>query len=59
MVHPLHPTYNLHMFRARPREEDPKVNVMLKSGTMTSEDKGKQPIEGEFIEKSLGKETRA
>ena len=45
------------MMRAEPREEDPKVNIMLRSGVKTREDKGKQPEEGEWVCKALEKET--
>jgi len=45
------------MMRVEPREEDPKVNIVLWSGTTTSEDKGKQPEEGEWVRKSLEIET--
>ena len=45
------------MMRAEPREEDPKVNIMLWSGTTTGEDKGKQLAEGEWVHKALEKET--
>lgn len=45
------------MMRVEPRDEYPKVNIMLRSGTTTSEDKGKQPTEGEWVHKALEKET--
>ena len=28
-VHPLQPTQNMQMMRVEPREEDPKVNIVL------------------------------
>jgi len=36
-------TQNLQMMRFEPREEDPNVKMMLKSGMMIGDDKGKQP----------------
>lgn len=45
------------MMRVEPCEEDPKVNIMLQSGTMTSEDKGKQPEGGEWVHKAPEKES--
>lgn len=44
------------MMMAKPREEYPNVNTVLQIGMTTSEDKGKQPQEGEWIEKALEKE---
>ena len=35
------PTQNIQMMRSKPREEDPNVNMMLKSGATMGEDKGK------------------
>lgn len=46
------------MMRVEPREEDPKVNIMLQSGMMITEDKGKQPTEREWVHKAREKETR-
>jgi len=34
---------NLQMMRSEPCEEDPNVNMMLRSGMATGDDKGKQP----------------
>ena len=34
-------TKNIQMMRSEPREEDPNVNMMLRSGATTGEDKGK------------------
>lgn len=34
-------TQNIQMMRSELREEDPKVNMMLRSGVTTREDKGK------------------
>ena len=45
------------MMRAKPHKEDPKVNIVLQSGVTTNEDKGKQPVEGEWVRKALEKET--
>lgn len=45
------------MMRAEPCEEDPPVNIMLQSRTTTGEDKGKQPVEGEWVRKAPKKET--
>jgi len=56
-VQTLQPTMNRQMIRAEPCEEDPKVKIMLQSGTMTREDKGKQPVEGIWVHKALEKET--
>ena len=40
-VFPPPPTQNLQMMRSELREEDPNVNIVLKSGIMTRDDKGK------------------
>lgn len=40
-VQPQQLTQNLHMLRAEPCEEDPKVNIVLRSGATTGEDNGK------------------
>jgi len=40
-----------------PCKEDPKVNIVLRSGAMTGEEKGRQPEEGEWVHKALEKET--
>ena len=45
------------MMRDESLEEDPKVNIMLRSETTTREDKGKQPTEGEWVRKAPEKET--
>jgi len=44
------------MMREKPREEDPNVNIVLRSGMMTSDDKGKQPEEGGWVHKTPEKE---
>lgn len=49
-------TQNLQMMRVEPCEEGPKVNIMLRSGTMTEEDKGKQPAESKRVHKTIEKE---
>jgi len=38
--------------RAEPREEDPKVDIVLWSGISTIEDKGKHPKESERVRKA-------
>ena len=45
------------MMRFEPYKEDPKVNIMIWSGTTTREDKGKQLAEGVWVCKSPKKET--
>ncbi len=45
----MQPTQNLQIMRDEPREEDPNVNIMLRSGMMTEEDKGKKPKESEWV----------
>ena len=50
-------TQNLQMMRAERLEEYTKVNIVLRSGEATGEDKGKQPEEGEWVRKVLEKET--
>ena len=45
------------MMRVEPREEEPKVNIMLRSGVTTGEDKWKQPEEYEWVRKAPKKET--
>ena len=52
----LQPTQNLQMMRTEPREEVPNVNIMLRSGMMTSKDKGNQLEEGEWVHKAPEKE---
>lgn len=42
--------------RAKPRKEDPKVNIVLWSRMKTSEDNGKQREESEWVRKALEKE---
>lgn len=47
---------NLQVMRAEPREEDQSVNIVLRSGIMTDDDKGKQPKEGGWVCKAPKKE---
>ena len=42
--------------RAEPREEDPNVNIMLRSGITTGDDKGKQTEESGWVRKAPEKE---
>jgi len=42
--------------RADPHEEDPNVNIMLRSGIATSDDKGKQPKDSVWVHKAPEKE---
>jgi len=42
--------------RVEPCQEDPKVNIMLRIRTTTGGDKGKQPVEGEWVHKVPKKE---
>lgn len=44
------------MMRAKPYEEDPNVNIVLRSGMTIGKDKGKQPEENEWVHKSPEKE---
>lgn len=46
------------MMSDEPHEEDPKVNIVLQSGVMTGEDKGKHPKEGKWGCKAPEKYTR-
>jgi len=40
------------MMKVEPREEDPNVNMVLRSGATTGEDKGKQPEKDTCIRKA-------
>ena len=51
-------TQNLHMMRSEPRKEDPNVNMMLKSGVMTGDDKGKHQEESVWVRKAPIKEPK-
>lgn len=44
------------MMRSKPREEDPNVNMVLRSGATIGEDKGKQPKEDTWVHKATTKE---
>lgn len=46
------------MMRVEPCEEDPNVNIVLQSGVMTGDDKGKQPKERGWVHKALEREVR-
>jgi len=37
------------MMRFEPREEDPNVNMMLRSGMAMRDDKGKQPKDSAWV----------
>jgi len=50
------PTQNIQMMRSELHEEDLNVNMMLKSGMITGDDKGKQPEESMWVCKALIKE---
>jgi len=50
------PTQNLQMMRFEPCEEDPNVNIALRSGIVTGDDKGKQPEDSTWVRKALMKE---
>ena len=44
------------MIRSKPREEDPNVNIMLRSGIATRDDKGKQLEDSTWVFKAWMKE---
>jgi len=44
------------MMRSKPREEDPNVNMMLKSSMTMGDDKGKHPEESAWVLKAPTKE---
>ena len=44
------------MMRSEPREEDPNVNMTLKSDMTMGEDMGKQPEESTWVRKAPTKE---
>lgn len=50
------PMYNLQMMRDEPCKEDQNVNIVLRRGITTSNDKGKQPKEDRWVCKALEKE---
>ena len=49
-------TQNIQMIRCELCEEDPNVNMVLRSGATTGEDKGKQPKEDAWVRKAPIKE---
>jgi len=51
-------TQNIQMMRSEPCEEDPNMNMMLRSGMKTGEDKGKQLEEDTWVCKVLVKEPK-
>ena len=50
------PTQNIQMMRSKPCEEDPNVNIVLRSGATIGEDNGKQPEEDTWVHKAPTKE---
>jgi len=44
------------MIRAEPHEEDLNMNIVLRSGISTGDDKGKQPKNNTWVRKALPKE---
>ena len=44
------------MMRFEPREEDPNVNIVLRSGIAMGDDKGKQPKDNTWVRKAREKE---
>ena len=52
------PTENLKMMRFKPRKEDPNVNMMLRSGITTCNDKGKQLEESAWVHEAPTKEPK-
>jgi len=50
------PTQNIQMMRFEPHEEDPNVNMMLRSDATIGEYKGKQPEEDTWVRKAPAKE---
>lgn len=52
------PTQNIQMMRFEPRNKYPNVNIMLRSGTTTGEDKGKQLEEETWVHKAPTKGTK-
>ena len=49
-------TQNIQMMRSEPREEDPNVNMMLRSGATIGEDKGKKSEEDTWFHKAPSKQ---
>lgn len=44
------------MMRSEPHEEDPNVNIVLRSGITAGYDKGKQPEDSTWVRKASTKE---
>lgn len=55
-MQPQQPTQNLQMMRFEPCKEDQNVNIVMRSGIKTNNDKGKQPEEDGWVCKALEKE---
>ena len=55
-MQPYQTTQNLQMKRVEPCDEDHSMNIVLRSGIMIGNDKGKQPEEEEWVCKALEKE---
>lgn len=49
-------TQSFQMMRYEPHEEDPNVNIVLKSGIITGDDRGKQPEESPWVRKAATRE---
>jgi len=49
-------TQNLQMMRYEPRDEDPNVKIVLRSGIMTRDENGKQLEDSSWVHKALTKE---
>ena len=49
-------TQNLQMMRSEPHEEDLNVNIVIRSGITTGDDKGKQLEESTWVQKAPMKE---
>ena len=50
------PMQNIQMMRFEPCEEDPNMNMVLRNGATTGEDKGKQPKENTWVCKAPTKQ---
>ena len=49
-------TQNVQLMRSEPYEEDPNVNIVLRSGITIGDDKGKRPEESTWVHKAPTKE---
>lgn len=58
VLQPTTPTQNIQRMRSELCEEEPNMNMMLRSGATTGEDKGKQPEEDTWVRKAPTKETK-